>query len=311
MTRLTRLPLQSGLACLVFAGATPAFAQSSDESGPAVIIEGERIDDYAARRQARDITPGSGQSHEALPRFQKPVCIGVFGLRPENAAPMIERMYDNAEDIGLIVNRGEGCRANVWVLVVDDPAAKFDKLVEEGDDLIAALAKYKRKRIARQDGPVRAWNLTSERDEYGNKVPTGFEAASMMQGAAMGISSMPIVVSSRSSRMRLSVRMDIDLSLVMIAREALADVDAHALADYATMRAFTETEEPEKAVGFESILTLFSDQREVTRLSAFDRGYLRSLYKANAHRPARVGLASLSPHIERELALEAQQPKDE
>ena len=111
--------------------------------------------------------------------------------------------------------------------------------------------------------------------------------------------------------MRLSVRMDIDLSLVMIARQALADVDAYALADYATMRAFTETEEPEKAVGFESILTLFSDQREVTRLSAFDRGYLRSLYKANAHRPARVGLASLSPHIERELALEAQQPKEE
>lgn len=291
----------------------PATASAQDAGDEDVIIvEGERnIDGSDARQQARDITFPVDSYAEPLARFQRAICPGVWGMRPENAQLVIDRIYDNAEYVGAQINQTENCGANVWVIIVDDPAATYDAMLEKRDPLLRGLTKFERSRIDKQQGPVRAWHRTTTRDENGIEVATGFETASDFLAAKTGGSGAasptpPAVSTTNMSRLRLPIREDLDMAIVLVARSALGSIDALALADYVSMRALARTEEPneedllEEEV-YHTILSLFDEDSAADRLTVFDRAYLRGLYRSGPYRPARMGVASLKPLMEEEL----------
>lgn len=250
--------------------ASPALAQdeTTDPEGNVIIVEGELPDGgSAARQQARDITNRLGTTNEPLARFQRPVCAGVWGLLPENASAVINRIYDNAERVGLLVDDTPDCAANVWVIVVDDPAQTFSDLREDNSWMLDGLGRSERNKVERQTGPVRAWNLASTRTMDGRVMPSGFEAAA---GGA------PTAETWNMSRLNNAIRRDIDMSVVLIQRSALGAFDAYAIADYATMRALARTDEPSDEITYDTILTLFRDELAPQRLSTFDVAYLRA-----------------------------------
>lgn len=273
------------------------------EPDQTIIVEGTPdIDAGEARQQAREISFPRESSAEAFARFSRPICVGVHGLQPQNAQAVINRIYDNAEVAGIEINAEEGCGANVWVMIVKDPAATFEKLKEERSWMVRPLTKFERKRVRQQDGPVRAWNLTTVRDDSGAPVPTGTEVGAGAQLARTLGEPLPSVQARWASRVHNATRRDIEMSIILIARSALANVDAFSLADYSTMRALGRTEEPEAGEWtYDTVLNLFDERGRVDRLSAFDRAYLRSLYHGNAYRRASLGLASLKRHMEEEL----------
>ena len=274
----------SGIVMLLSA---PALAQDPDDE---IIVEKRiEIDGAAARVQARDITQRQLSDSEPLARFQSPICPGTYGLLEANAQAVIERIYSNAEAAGLEVAVKENCAANVWVIVVDDPATEFEKLEDQSSWMIDGMSKAERNAVKEQAGPVRAWNVTSTRDDNGVRIQTGFGQPP------------PTVQTYRMSRLHVPIRRDIDGAVVMVARSALADVDAFTLADYATMRALARTKEPHEQGSFDTVLTIFSDDRRADRLTTFDRAYLRSLYLSSAHRPGRMAMASLTKLMEEEL----------
>ena len=285
----------------------PAAAQAQDAVPPAdntIVVEGELPDGgVAIRRQARDVTQRLGSSLTPLSRFRRPVCAGVWGLMTENAATVIDRIYENARAADIAVNPEAGCDANVWVIVTDDAAASFAKLRDENNWMVRELGRSERNAVEKQTGPVRAWNVSSTRTHEGQVVQTGFDAVagnmlSQQNGNAGG---QPVVPTSNMSRSQSAVRRDIDFSVVLVSRSAMAEIDAHALADYATMRLLATTEEPSQDIAYDTVLTLFSDRHSADRLTAFDISYLRSLYQGEGLRNGYRNLSGLDHLMAEEL----------
>ncbi|WP_343345638.1 hypothetical protein WJT74_00625 [Sphingomicrobium sp. XHP0239] len=282
----------------VFAAA-PAAAQDPDDE---IIIEKRiEVDGQKAREQARDITARTNSYSEPMARFQGEICPGVWGLLEDNAQAVIDRIFANAEAADVPVNREPNCKANVWAIVVNDPAATYAELLEDNSPLVRTLSKAERNAVREQQGPVRAWNIVSTRDEDGNAVLTGFELAAEWQSAITNGTPPPSVPTSRMSRLHIPVRVDLELSVVLVARSSLGDIDSYALADYVTMRALARTQEPDELTDFDTVLSLFAEGRRADRMTTFDRAYLRSLYLSSAHRPSRIAMASLTKLMEEEL----------
>ncbi|WP_120077817.1 hypothetical protein [Aurantiacibacter odishensis] len=257
------------------------------EGGQDIIVSGERSEIHVqAREQVREITPRSGSVQAPLARMEEPVCPGVFGAETQTAYEIIGRIRSNTERIGHRVIRGEECAANVIVAFVDDPADEFEHLRDARHYTVSGLDFWDAKRVREQEGPVRAWNVsaTMSRDGIGsNGRPPTFESTAI-------------------SRLELGVREDIGISVVLIARDAIAGMDTVAIADYVTMRALAQTRVPEGATRLGTILELFEPDVEAPpfRLTSFDEAYLTSLYRAQANTPSQVALRDVGRLMERQ-----------
>ena len=286
------IPAVTALAASLLSGA--ALAQDD-----VIIVEGERIESRDVRNTARDITEGAQMMQRPLARFQREVCPGVYGMLEQNAQPIVDRILETAEAADIPVNSEPGCDANVWVIVVDDPAATFERLEDERSFITRHMSPYDKRMVRSQEGPVRAWNVVSERNREGERVASGFELAALANMARADDEPIPANPVSTMSRMQLGIRLDIELSVLLVARSALAEIDAHSLADYATMRLLARTTPPSDEDAVDTVLQLFGPDSGPIRLTAFDRAYLRALYRSNELRPARTAMGSISGLMER------------
>ncbi len=271
----------------------PAAAQDAGDPED-IVVEGAReADGIEAREQAREITARRGSTSTPLARFNQEVCPGVWGLTEANAQAVVDRIYDNAVRAEVRVDTTENCRANMWVIVVDDPHATFAQMREEDAFLVDGLNVWQRRRIAEQQGPAIAWNIAGVRAENGNESTEG--------DAATVVSSM--------SRLDTGVQNSIAISVVLVARSVLAEIDAHTLADYATMRLLAQTRPPGDEEGqYGTILALFDtdgvSSDAPVRLSNFDMAYLRSLYRGDGTGPSTRAHASLDELMAEEMLRE-------
>lgn len=285
--------LFAGLAAAVFAMALPATAQDADPEGQddsgEIVVEGDRIDRGAAAEQARDITSNTGGWGDPLPRFQQPVCPGVWGLEPANAQDVIDRIYDNAERAGVPVSEEADCGANLWVIFVDDPHATFEELRRDNSFMVRYLSNNDRDRAARQEGPALAWSVVTTRNREGQVISTGNVSPSELP-------TNPVTLMTRGNS---AVRRDIEMSVVLIERGALAELDAYSVADYATMRALARTVEPHEAGPFGTVLALFDQGSD--RMTEFDLAYLQDLYSSRATQPGRQLHGRVAALMERAL----------
>jgi len=284
-------------AALPLMAAAPAFAQDS------IIVEGERIETADVRSTARDITVGSQATQVPLSRFQRPICPGVWGMTEENAQAVLDRIVFNALEADVPVAEEPNCGANVWVVVVSDAPATFENLREDDSFLTRHLTRYQVRKVRDQEGSALGWNLISTRNpDTGEVQPDGFELASAFQEAANNGEPPPVNEVGRMSRLELGIRTDIELSVVLVERSALADLDSVALADYATMRLLAYTEPPSDDGPVSTVLSLFQpgDVGELApqRMTAFDRAYLRAIYRSSPTRPARIALGNISGMME-------------
>lgn len=278
------------LAAAAFASSTPVLA-AEDPREPDIVVTGEveagSVDAGEVRHQARAVTPRGGSINEPLARFQSPVCVGVWGLSGESAAFVIDRLYYNAEAAGIAVDDRPGCAANVILAFVADPEAEFARLVEARHPLVNGLTVDDRNRLARVTGPALAWYLVTTRTASGE-----------------GRSGHPPVFDSTQTTRLTTTRRDMELAVVMIDSDRLADLDALALADYATMRALARTRTVEQGENpTATVLALFDDPvRAPQALTEFDRAYLASLYAGPANLPGQYALRDIDERMERATA---------
>ena len=258
-----------------------------------IIVEGERQTNREARDMARELTPRAYSASEPLPRFQSPVCPGVWGLSPEYAQPVIDRIYDNAERAGIRINDTENCLANVWIIVVDDPQATYAQLREDRNFLVRGLHPRDRREINAQQGPVVAWHRVSTRTLDGTEIATGFDAVTaQMEAAASG--SGPITVpTDRMSRSGTAIRQDIDFAILLLQRSALEGRDLMGIADFATMRLLGRARQPDEDTRFTTVLSFFDEDWNADALTEFDRAYLRSIYRGRPNTPSRMALRDI------------------
>ncbi|MCB2066297.1 MAG: hypothetical protein KDE15_06620 [Erythrobacter sp.] len=300
MTRTTtKAILATLLAC---ASALPVAAQEQvqrDRHGD-IVVEGERsVDGNEVGQLARDVTGRQAYSGDPLARFQRPVCPGVWGLSPDNAQALIDRIYDNATRAGVEVNQEAGCPANLWVIFVNDPRETFQRLRDDNAFLVRGLDYWARKAVTEQEGPVLAWNVISVRNPDGMPIASPGNTALAAAEARSG-GEIPANPVTQMSRTHAAVRQDIEMSVMLVQRSAIAHLDAWALGDYATMRTLAQTRPPREENAYETVLALF-DEDAVSppeRLTRFDLAYLQSLYMSRVDQPGRQALRNVDELME-------------
>lgn len=306
---MIRLSAAFSVAALCTAIAAPATAQDAvdpdsverDRRGD-IVVEGERsVDGQEVGRLGRDITGRQATGRDPLARFQRPICPGVWGLSPENAQVLIDRIYDNAERAGVDINEDPECGANVWVIFVDDPRETFGQLRRDNAFLVRGLDYWSRKAVSEQLGPVLAWNLVSVRNPDGVAIADASTTA-MAATEARSDGEIPANPVLWMSRTRTAIRQDIEMSVMLVERSAIADLDAVAMGDYATMRTLAQTRPPRRENAYETVLSLFDADAVAPpqRLTDFDLAYLQSLYSSRDDRPARMALRNVDELMELE-----------
>jgi hypothetical protein len=97
------------------------------------------------------------------------------------------------------------------------------------------------------------------------------------------------------------LREDIHSALIIFDSAQVGDKTLLQLADYATMRGLAFTRETRGEAEAPTILSLFEgDGPKPERLTAFDLGYLGSLYDGISNMPAESKLRNVRRHMARE-----------
>jgi hypothetical protein len=203
---------------------------------------------------------------ESLPRFETPVCPGIYGLRTEAAELMIDRLRDNATRLEIPLAK-ENCSPNLLVAFVDDGRGFLADLQRKQPERFCLLALSERTELLEEEGPVRVWNNVETRTGAGAPVPRR-RCREQVPSRSGG-----------PGRMFLPSRRDIVATLVMFDRDAVEGMTITQLADYATMRGLSHTRPASGDVPMATILSLFEqDAAAPHELTTFDIGFLRSLY---------------------------------
>jgi hypothetical protein len=269
-----RTTLSLGLAaCLL---AVPAAAQQAippaDEGGAPIVVTGEvpqAVTGSQVDHQAREITQGDNFLHSPLARYNDWLCPGIFGLKPEAAALMIDRMRAGAEALHIRLADDSNCTANLVVAFVEDGKQELADLDAKHGEMFTEMSTAERKQLLAETGPVRVWTSTVTRTRDGMPVPR-----------ARTLDNPPTAMMWMAhSKIYLPVRQDIEQVIVFLDKNAVRGKTLAQLADYAMMRGLARTKASSDGQVMDSILTLF-DPAATPPLSmtAFDRAYLGSLY---------------------------------
>lgn len=207
-------------------------------------------------------------------RWDRKVCPGVIGLKPEYAQKLNDRIAATAVAVGLQVGE-PGCKANIIVVATDDSQALAAKVVKDNPtgfakwDDDATRGRKALKDFVETPRPVRWWHVSRTRLADGSTYSEGDSVRVRQLG-----------------RLRATTRETFDHVVVIMDVRQIGVIRFEALADYVAMVALAQIEPDADPEGVTTILNLFADRaagREpAAGLTEWDLAYLRGLYRAPA-----------------------------
>lgn len=279
LVRLTR-PISAwgrGLAAIgLLCAAAPTAAQSPSppepgESDDIIVVTGETEPPPREQvfEQARELSRvGRYQLYEeGLPRFETPLCPAVFGLRDDYAAAIIADMRANAARLEIATD-AEGCTPNLLVAFLDESGSFLSEFERRLPQMFRMVPASEREELLRASTPVRVWNNITLRWTGAGPPPPGWPKLRPSVRGQLNRNFMP------EAKVIMS-------SVVLFEREAVVGMTLTQLADYATMRGLSHTRPANGDEPMATILAMFEDDTD--GLTAFDIGYLRSLYDAESN----------------------------
>lgn len=273
--RLKRVVLP-GLGVLLASSAVPALAQdNSEDVGREIVVQGKRTNEKTViTEMARDITRRP-RTDQPLSRRYNAVCLGVFGLKPEAAVTLIQRVETNLAELD-IRTAGEGCKVNSLVAIVRDAPETVKTLQDREPQLFEGMLDYEIDRIFKGSSGAQAWQTTEVKGADGRSFQT-ISFGNPPRNVTMNKQ----IQTGRTVR---QIRADIVGSIVLFDIDQVSDKTLQQLADYATMRLVAPTGDFARDDGaIPSILTLFAqDAMPPAEMTSFDWAYLKALYKLPA-----------------------------
>jgi hypothetical protein len=260
---------------LAFAGALCVAASLAAQAPPAVppadnddiVVTGKHPGQPGneAFDQARKLSRIDRPYEQALARFEKPVCPGIFGLKTDYAIAMLDRMRENAARQHVPLAKG-GCTPNLIVAFVEDGQSLLGRLTRNEPQIFSFVPASEREALLTEASPVRVWSNVQTRLVSGAPVRRfrGREELPSVRGAL--------------NRFTLPTRRDIQSALVVFDRKAVRGMTLVQLADYATMRGLTHTRPASGDEPMATILSLFDAEPAPAELTGFDQSYLRTVY---------------------------------
>ena len=273
---------------------TSTAAASADERD--IIVKGERIkhEQITGFIKALSNVPSAGQ----IGRFHAAVCPAAVGLPKYQADAIAERMRRVATAAEIRTSKGK-CTPNVFLIAVPDKPAAIRQLSKQFPAYFGEMTARQIKRLADDPRPAVAWQvenrLGADGEELEKPMSTDYY---VVKGTGSG------------SRIRAGSVPNFIASIVMIDLDAIGGLTVTQVADYTAMRAFAETD-PARArqAGAPTILTILdaaNDQQVPVTLTAWDLGYLKSLYTTSNDYLATYHRGEMAHVLKQELAKSGQ-----
>lgn len=251
----------------------------------AIVVTGSRLPDKKINRYIYDmLRPQAVGQQGQYARLAEPFCPSVLGFSKKAESVIEARMRKVAAAAGIEVDEKSDCRPNVHLV-----------RVESGRETIRFLRRNKargafgntpihqRDTIERRSGPVFSWQQTFS---YGADSRQIIDP-NPINGGAFDPAALGINFIYDNPRLRMGAEAGFRHATVLVERDALDDVSAIQLADFAVMRGLVPAREDEFRQGArtaDSILNLFdpsvkTDAR-LPSLGRMDLALLTSLYAA-------------------------------
>ena len=232
-----------------------------------------------------------------IARFHIAVCPVALGLPDEAAHVIEERIRETARGVGAQVARKRPCEANLLFIAVEDGSAFLMELRRARRDWLDGVSDFEIRAMIASPRPVRAWAITSLRNEDGLR-----EGTSAASASGSHFQSQRTLRVMSASILKLPTRVDVEGAIVLIDRSALTGLSLAQVADYVAMRGLARTREP-SSDQVDSILALFSpgDGPRPQALSGADIVYLQSLYRSGGTASAAVEKGRMARDIKRDI----------
>jgi len=268
------------------------------------------------------IKPSKGDQYAS---FQGKICPVALGLPEDHGRVVEQRMLAVAAAANIKAGKAD-CQANMAVVVVNDPQDFFAELRREYPQILDGIAIAERNRLINGPGPAYAWQAVAMRgangyngadtgaimglggaEQRGNAIGTTFTTSTSANKGARSRS-----VSGANSRLKRSVRFDINLAVMLVHKHALEGVTLRQLGDYSLMRLLGHTQDVQfEDIHERSILSLFTDRADdfdpPESVTAWDMAFMKSLYKTRGAKSAARQRSAMAPKFEKELVKWAEQ----
>lgn len=241
------------LAAAAFASTAPALAETPPPPADAAAV-------------ARTVA-GDPEARRPLAKLRNPLCLVVAAEDEAFARTVAERIVDNARAAGIRM-RQEGCSANALVNFTDDARAQLQGVREDGRKLFRRMSEKEIDAALAARDPAYVFQAV----EWTPRLGEG--------DAFVGVSGSGDNWTKERSYLRTPE--DLVTTMVVVDSKAVAGFSPVQLADYVTLRLLAPTGEvaADHPAAPRTILSLFAaPQTAPTEMTAFDRTYLRTLYK--------------------------------
>ncbi|WP_297803761.1 hypothetical protein [uncultured Brevundimonas sp.] len=265
-------------AALTLMGGSPSV-QDQEPSRVDDVVVTARSPEEQIRNFLEDISLPERSLQTA--RFYREICVGVINLNPVAAQAMIDRVSEIGGALDLRPGQ-PGCRPNILIVAADNGDAAANGIVDQRESFFRPDGIHMVRSLQALDqfknggAPIRWWHVAVPVDSR-----TGRRAVRMGGEAA------PIVTGS-ASRLRSELRTDMDRVMVILDTSKLRGYSFRQIADYAAVVAFSQVDASADFSQYDSVLSLFSGDRQVAGLTQWDLEYLQALYAARLNQPAKL-----------------------
>ena len=219
---------------------------------------------------------------EQLARWDDRICVGVSGVKAEQAQFIADRVSQRALEVGLRTGK-PGCSPEITILVTTEPEVLIGSMQEKYANLFAVssekrvgtLGKAAFEQFKTEERPVRWWHVSETRGADGTRI-----SGEARQGVSDGVVGAP-TVRSEGSRLRSATRQDLSHAIIIVDANLVQGVSMDSLADYISFVALMQADPNGNTTGIETIMNLFrvdlGDNRPM-QMTDWDKDFLRALY---------------------------------
>jgi hypothetical protein len=249
----------------------PAETPPDDSTVSGIQITAPPLDEKKAIESfVENVAADSGNGRIA--RWDRKVCPGVAGVKPEYAQVVADHVAATALKIGLEPG-APGCKVNVLIVFTGDADGFVKRSLKNHPhaysryDLEMTSGRKALRQFQGSDAPVRWWHVTHRVTEDGTQYNSGDQVQVYTTGR----------ISSRT-------RDDFDRAIVVVDVTKVGQVRFAALADYLAFVSLAQIDPAAEPKTGSSILNLFADKaagiEPQEALTSWDVAYLTGVYEA-------------------------------
>lgn len=253
---------------------TPLFAQNAEPEQGQIIVTGNREAEAEATADTAQLITLRQPASKPLPRHYEPACIKIFGIDPEYADVIAQRMRDNIGALNIPL-AGKDCAPTIWVGFVPDSYKSVAKLRKSDRSLFGDMRGDEIDRMLSGNKAAQAWFAREDKGIDGK--PFSYRTIEL-NGVEISVKHND---QWNAGRISGTIRVDMAGSIVLFDNTLSAGRTVRQLADYATFRALAPVRDiSADQSGIPSILSLFANGgMPPSGLTEFDWSYLAAYYK--------------------------------